>query len=429
MAFVVPLERIGRFGDDMELQTFSAMRLVGMLALAAMLAQVLIRRQQIELPRPLVLYFLIVVMAFASIGHAFDPLATRSHAISMMGNLLMFVVLVQAIRDWPMIERMVLAWLAATLLIGIYQIYDWHFDSAIIDGQLGQTGTRFSTTWDDVSELSTLGNQRRAFGTTSNAAVYGINLLLALPFVLLWLRRARGMVARLFWLATLGIVLYNVLLTNTRFVLVFCAILLITAVVSGLVRLTVYTVAGAGVALAGVIAALPASIWNRVLNIQAYSLENATNLQWRFELWRAALKIGMEHWFAGIGVGNRTEIVRHLDPTRFEATWIMAHNEFLQVFYELGILGLVLFVLFLGSLLLRAYGTTWRLRRLGQDDAAWFTVACGLALFIGIIFSLQVDAFHFPLKGWWLAAGLLIAAERLSRLDEAARKAHRTVTG
>ena len=420
MAFVVPLERLGRFGDDLELQTFSLMRLVGLLALAAVVSQMLVRREALQLPKALVLYGLLVVMAFASIGYAFDPIATKSHAITMMGAFLMLFVLVQGLRDWRMVQAMVLAWLAVTLAIGVFQIYSWHFSEAVSDGQLGEVASRLATSWRDVSELSTLGEVRRAFGTTSGAAVYGINLLLALPMVFYQLRVAKRRPVWLFWAGGVGIVLYNIMLTNTRAVFLFCAVLVLAILVTRLYRLTLVSTIGLGVALTVVAIELPASIWNRVLNPDAYRLENATNLSWRFELWQAALRLGSENWLTGIGVGNRTEITKLLDPTRFEADWIMAHNEYLQIFYELGIFGLLVFLAFLGTLLWQARCTAARLQGLGQEDRRWFVVAAGLSLFIGVIFSLQVDAFHFPLKGWWLAAGLVVVADRLSRADAAA---------
>lgn len=422
MAFVVPLERLGRFGDDLDLQTFSLMRLVGLLALAAVVSQMLVRREPLLLPRALVLYGLLVIMAFASVGYAFDPIATKSHAITMMGAFLMLFVLSQGVTSWRMVQGMVLAWLAATLAIGLFQIYSWHFGDAVDDGQLGEVASRLATSWRDVSELSTLGEVRRAFGTTSGAAVYGINLLLALPMVFYQLRVAKSWPVWLFWAGGVGVVLYNIMLTNTRAVFLFCAVLLLAILATRLYRLTLAGSIGLAAALTVVLIELPPSIWNRVLNPDAYRLENATNLSWRFELWQAALRLGSENWLTGIGVGNRTEITKLLDPTRFEADWIMAHNEYLQIFYELGIFGLGVFLAFLASLLWQARTTAQRLQALGQDDRRWFVVAAGLSLFIGVIFSLQVDAFHFPLKGWWLAAGLVIVADRLSRAEAAARR-------
>ncbi len=420
MALVVPLERVGRFGDDLDLQTFSVMRLVGLGALVAVFAQMLIRRQPIEVPRALVLYGLFVAMALGSVLYADDPVATEGHAITMVGNFLMLFVLVQGVRDWSTVRLLTLVWLFATVLIGLYQIYTWHFQIELSDPELGLASQRLSTTYTDLSELSTLGEVRRAIGTTSNPAVYGINLLLALPFVFWRLRVAPTLIWRTVWLVAAAVVLYNIMLTNTRAVFLFAAVLLLLIIGSGLLRMTVSMVAGVLAAGVVVLFSLPASIWSRVLNPSAYDLSNATNLSWRFDLWAAALRIGTDHWLTGIGVGNRTAIIPYLDPTRFDAGWIMAHNEFLQVFYELGLFGLLIFVAFLVTLLWRTWVTAARLRRLGQDEARWFAVAAGLSLFIGIVFSLQVDAFHFPLKGWWLAAGLVVVLDRLSKTAQIA---------
>jgi hypothetical protein len=40
--------------------------------------------------------------------------------------------------------------------------------------------------------------------------------------------------------------------------------------------------------------------------------------------------------------------------------------------------------------------------------------ACRVAIVITLIFGVQVDVFHFPLKGWWLIAGLTWVVYRQS---------------
>jgi hypothetical protein len=32
-----------------------------------------------------------------------------------------------------------------------------------------------------------------------------------------------------------------------------------------------------------------------------------------------------------------------------------------------------------------------------------------------LVFAVQVDVFHFPLKGWWLVAGITCAATQFNR--------------
>lgn len=415
MALVTPLERIGRFGDDLELQTFSVMRLVGFAALVTVAAQMLIRRQKLTLSAPLLLCALLQAQATASIFYAVDPVSTQAHAITMAGSLLMLFTVAQGVRSWRLIEGMALAWLAATIAIGLYQVYDWHFGVSIGDLDIGQTEQRFSTTINALSERATLGETRRAMGTTSNSAVYGINLLLALPFAFYRFRLAPSRLAQLLWGAAIALLLYNLLLTNTRAVLIFMVLLLGVIVATGLFKLTPARIVAGIAGLAVLTPLVPQSIWNRVLNVEAYDLDNATNLQWRFELWSAAVRLGGENWLTGIGVGNRTAIIAYLDSLRFDGAWIMAHNEFLQIFTELGLPGLVTFVAFLGSIIWTAVRVIRRCR--GRPELKrpyWFASAALCSLMIAPAFGVQVDVFHFPLKGWWLVAGLILVLDRLT---------------
>ena len=131
----------------------------------------------------------------------------------------------------------------------------------------------------------------------------------------------------------------------------------------------------------------------------------------------------MENWLGGIGVGNRTALIPTLDATRLDSPWITTHNEFLQKFLELGPLGLIVFLAFLGALIGNAWWTARVQRDLGNENRRWFAVACLMALAIAPLFALQVDAFHFPLKGWWLTAGLVVVATRLTAEELARRQA------
>lgn len=416
MAFVTPLERIGRFGDDLTLQTFSLMRIVGLAAFLAVIVQMLLRRQPLALSTPLALCALLQAQAFASIAYALDPVSTQAHAITMLGGLLMLFTIVQGVRSWDVIEAALLTWLVATLLICLYQVYDWHFGAEISDLDIGSVSARFSTTLNALSEKDTLGAVKRAMGTTSNSAIYGINLLLALPFVFYRMKVAHSWPSVGFWAVGLGLVVYNMMLTNTRAVLILAVLMLGLIVALGLYRMTVARALSGIVIGALLLPLLPQSIWDRVLHVDAYAIENATNLQWRFDLWAAALKLGGEHWLSGVGVGNRTAIISYLDPLRFDGEWIMAHNEFLQIFTELGVPGVLVFSLFVGSLLLRS----WRvMRRCSADPELsrmrWFAAASFCSLLIAPVFGLQVDVFHFPLKGWWLVAGLILVLDRLTR--------------
>ena len=59
-----------------------------------------------------------------------------------------------------------------------------------------------------------------------------------------------------------------------------------------------------------------------------------------------------------------------------------------------------------------------RFKRLGQDEAMWFMVACQIAMIGTLIYGVQVDVFHFPLKGWWLVAGISVAMYQITNMPQ-----------
>jgi hypothetical protein len=94
------------------------------------------------------------------------------------------------------------------------------------------------------------------------------------------------------------------------------------------------------------------------------------------------------------------------------------HNDYLNTFMEVGLFGWLLFYGFVGYILWCSIKAGKRIRRLAADRASpdaerlvwsdryWFTAACQMAMVAVLIYCVQVDVFHFPLKGWWLIAAL-----------------------
>lgn len=415
-AFVVPIERLGRFGVEGGVGITSAMRVVGLLALSGVLLHMLTKRLQLVLSAPLLLYGGLFALGALSNLWAEDPVSTQAQTFTMIGNLMFLFLIANGVRDWPMIQRMVVVWLMATALVGLYQVYDWHFGAAETAFESeGKIGSRFSTTWDSSSEAAAIGVVRRAMGPTENAAVYGINLILTIPFYLYYMKLARAL-----WLrgaAALGLilVLYNMLLTNTRAVMVFGALVLTACAVARLIRITAGRMVLLGMFGVAILAAAPASVWKRVLDASNYTLERASNLRNRFELWDGALHLAADRWLTGVGIGNRSSILRYLAPGQIDAEWIVPHNEFLLIAVELGIPGALIFYTFLIATCLLIHRSARLYRSTPETwDRYWFLVACQISVLAGIFFGVQVDVFHFSLKGWWLVAGLACALHELA---------------
>ncbi|MFO1039742.1 MAG: O-antigen ligase family protein [Geminicoccaceae bacterium] len=406
-ALVIPIERLGRFSDDLSLPVFSLMRIVGLLALAAVVLHVAARRLPVRVTPPVLAYTVVVLVGALSYVNAADPTATFAETMTMLGNLLFIVLIVNGVRSWWLLQAMLVTWLGASLLIGLYQVYDWHFGSTIIgEFDLGHVDSRFVTTWDSNSEIDSVGMVRRAMGTTSNAAVYGINLIMTLPFLLYYDRVARRPWLNWFLLGCIGLVCYNILLTNTRAVLI---VALLAIALCWAARLILITPARLWLGVAGLVAILavtPDSVWKRTLDWSQYTIEKANNLRARFFLWEGAWKLGSENLWTGIGVGNRTEIMTRVDTTYIEAEWITPHNEYLQNFVEMGLPGVVAVFVFLLTSLSTQVAAAHYFRSQGMREENLVLRASIIVLICVVVFGVQVDVFHFPLKGFWLALGL-----------------------
>ncbi|MGH7536548.1 MAG: O-antigen ligase family protein, partial [Gemmatimonadales bacterium] len=427
-AALVPIERLGRLTDDSSMYTFSLMRVAGVLALGSFLLHGLKRRSRFRLGAEILLYAAYLGFALLTVLYTTDRLGTIRACGAILGNLLFFFLVVNAVRSFRLARAMVAVWLAVSLARAGYTVYAWHLGPEAPDEtSIGKTESRGSTVWQDTSEWESLASVRRAMGPTSHAAVYGINLVLTLPFFLYFQRTSPRLSVKVALGAALALILYNVLLTNTRAVILLAAIVLALAVAWRMVPLSIPRVAGAILLSALLLPFVPQQISARVLDLSNYTYRGSGTFRIRLEYWGAALGVFERNWLGGVGVGNQNEIPRYLKEEGPEQT--SAHNTYLQTLMEVGVAGGALFFGFVGLVFWRAAraGALFR-RREGRGERYWFLVACQIATLAVLINGLQVDVFHFPLKGWWLAAGLGAALYGVAR-EEAAGQPWETASG
>jgi hypothetical protein len=416
-AAVVPLERIGRFTNDASLTTISLMRVVGMLSLGALLLHLLLRRRRILITLPGMLYAGYVVAGALTLVYTSDFEFGVRATSAILGNLLFFLLVVNMVHNGGQARAAVICWLATTALIAAFTVYQWHNPAAVItEDPFNSTGERssderFSTVLNDASEYQVLDETPRALGTTSHPAVYAINLILTLPFFAYLYRTT----SHRLWRAAIALAAagccYNVVLANTR------AALLTMGLVVGLIlttRLIRTTGAGLALALVAALAAVPfvpGAIWDRVLNVSNYTLERSDTLRARLIYWNEGLSILSENWLLGIGIGNQSELPRRLSQRIYMPPNSTAHNEYLQSMLETGLLGFPLLAAFVVVL----YRSSRSGERYFDQSMAWEEAllmrAARVALLAVLLYALQVDVLHFPLKGWWLAMGIVAALD------------------
>ena len=408
-AAVVPLERLGRFTDDSSAVTFSAMRVVGLLALGGLLVHAAVRRIRLRFGAPFWLYAVYAGFCLTTILHTTHRSGTIRACGAIIASLMFFFLVVNLARDYRLAERAVAVWLVATVLIGLYTIADWRLGEAPIEeATIGETRHRFSTVWRDVSEWEHLGGLKRAMGSTSHAAVYGINLILTLPFFAYLFRRRRRRTTRAALAAGAAVVAYNIFLTNTRAAILLAGLVVAMILAARLFRPRVPDVLVGLLVLVALLAVMPPSVYERVLDPDNYSFEASGTARIRLEYWKGGLEISRDHWLTGVGVGNQNVVPKYVKGYGPKQTTV--HNEYLQTFMEVGVFGWLAHFGFVGLVLWQARRAArfYRSRPDAQPER-WFLVAAQIAMVGVLIYGLQVDVFHFPLKGWWLIAGIASA--------------------
>lgn len=412
-AFVVPLERTGRLTNDSATYSLSLMKMMGLLALASFLVHCLLHRRRLEFPLPLMLYTAYVAYGVLTLAFTSD-ITNGIRAISLVvGNVLFFFLTVNIVHDRSAAEKAIFAWLLSTTVIGLLTIYQFHSSTMVIaDFNYQMTGMltteqRFAlVTYDGVSDTG--GIPRRAIGTTSHPAVYGINLILTLPFFAYffyttphWWLRASAACGGL-------ITVYNVLLTNTRAALLTLALMVGSMFLNNLLRFKTQMLIGLLLLASLVLVAAPSDLESRALNVMNYSLK-AEEFSERVMMWRAGVTVLADHWLAGVGIGNSVEVPRRA-PVKTNATSV--HNDILATLIETGLIGFTLMLAFLVCLHTQCMTSEYRLWNNGEHATALLCTAARLQIYTILFYGIQADTLTLPLKGFWLALGLAVALSR-----------------
>ena len=184
---------------------------------------------------------------------------------------------------------------------------------------------------------------------------FALTLALSIPLSYSLAIRAKGVKSCVYW-AQLGLTLLSVLLSASR------TGFLASCVAASVIPLTfAYTrrqhklliVTGAMAAALCLAAVVPASSWQRLATIG--SEVRSGSLNDRGSIWHAGFQVFQQHWFAGVGSGAYP---RAVEPVLgWPSGWlIVAHNTFLSVLVETGIVGFLLFAIFLALLVKAIYG-------------------------------------------------------------------------
>jgi O-antigen ligase len=231
-----------------------------------------------------------------------------------------------------------------------------------------------------ASELSgqTMDMSAEGYNSTSDRYTFnglnpndvGIMLGLSVPIVLyLAARRKGGTVGALVCWVQLVLVVTGILLTGSRGG-AFTAAVGLLILPFALVRLPAWQKTVAAAACAGVIAAgiflVPSYTWQRFT--EAGDEISRGTMTHRTQIWAASEVVFREHPLVGVGSGAHPVAVAGILGRS-----LVAHNTFISVLVELGVIGELLFLGMLGS-------CCYAIRRMaGLERAFWFVIVAAWA--------------------------------------------------
>jgi O-antigen ligase len=210
----------------------------------------------------------------------------------------------------------------------------------------------------------------------------------------------------LIFLAVTPACLYALALTGSRSGFLALIVILVAIVLKSRHR---FLVGAASVfILAAGFSLLSPDQQDRYLSVFGMGQKNLETADQRFDSLESDFQVALRRPIVGHGLGTSREV-----NANFAGRDQVSHNLYLEVFQELGLLGLAIFMLFLWSI--RAACAELR-RTYARTDAARFQLRLADALHVWLWMNLLFSLASYGLSDyeWYLLAGLAVALRRLA---------------
>lgn len=271
---------------------------------------------------PIVLFVIVISIATLTsinISGSFRDLAIHLCSVGLV------IMMVSSIKNKEALNTFLTLFVMTGTLVALYGISQYF------------TGVELDPAWVDEAnnpEIST-----RIFSVFGNPNILAEYLIMGIPVSVSLFFVSKKITKKLLFFMTTVILLITLVLTMSRgswlgiafgafvFILLINKKLLLLAIPAGVVGMF----------------ALPDSILNRILSIG--NLADSSNA-YRIKIWSITLDIIKDNWISGVGFGY--EPFKQTFETYIRTMPIYhAHNTYLELFTELGIGGILLFLVFI----------------------------------------------------------------------------------
>lgn len=182
---------------------------------------------------------------------------------------------------------------------------------------------------------------------------------------------------------------------------------------------------GSAVSLLGLVFFLPGVFWQRVDTIVPAIERREDTWGLRVRIWQVGVRMIQDYPIMGVGPGNFIPVSQRYSRGQLLGFGLTAHNAYIYVGAEMGLVGLGCFIAMLVLGLSNARRAFHRARDDGDLELTLSAVAVELMIWILICHGVTADV--VPTKYFWVVFGLALALESLTR--DPARAVARAGTG
>lgn len=406
------------WGDLRLLIPITASKAVGFLAFIAWLTRAIVLRERIRLGKPSVV--LLAFFAWAALGVALSRVLVEQWAEWFrMGTLVAYFILaVNVLSTRSRIRTFVALVLVCGLAMAVFAIAQYFLPALQLEvetaaADIGQRAEGALVEYGDLQSGAIV----RVSGGTGHSNWLALLILMVMPLNVYWFMTAKRRLVKALAAAAVLLELTALILTFTRTGFLVGLTVLGILALRQMVRLTPARIAAILLAVFIGWFFLPEGYRERVLSTKHYTTYNQA-VQNRLDMQAAAWDMFTQSPLYGVGLGgfgpllleDNTRIARTMTWFVDEHDWppqfIGAHNMYLQLLSETGLVGLGFMLALFAVILVRLRRIQRRLREAGDNDG----LALAIALEIGLLAFLFSAIFLHALQQKILWMMLAVAA-------------------
>ncbi len=303
-------------------------------------------------------------------------------------SVLLMVFMITRDLDRKEINRLLMFFVIAAIFVSLYGIYQY------ATGAVGGHG------WVDVKTNPNL--KTRAYSTMENPNVLAEYLVTVASMAIVLLLDSKNLYRKLFLSFSTLILLVCLALTFSRGGWVAFAISIFIILISENKKVIPLLVLLGAVSLIF----LPEVVIDRLQTIG--SIKDSSNV-YRFLIWSASLDMLKDFWPSGVGLGYAAYIKAYPNYTLAGIKAAHAHNTYLQIAIETGILGLLIFLLNV----IKVYGMGVWVAIKSKDSFFRRICIASIGAISGLLFHALVEHVLFDYKvvfSFWFMIAIIIAA-------------------